>query len=162
MAKRFTFRFDTLLKIRRQREDEHKRIVADRLTEIARVQQEIDGLQRQITDELQAVRDGQSPGTIDMQKIVRHRHWLGRLHKSILDSQARQGYLEGQLVQERAALAEAAKQRRILEKLKEHQLERYRIEQNRQETREADDLTGVRFVFEGVSPASDSAAFSKS
>jgi len=65
-------------------------------------------------------------------------------------------------VQERAALAEAAKQRRILEKLKEHQLERYRIEQNRQETREADDLTGVRFVFEGVSPASDSAAFSKS
>lgn len=156
MAKRFVFRFETMLKIRRQREDEHKRIVADRVREIARVKDQMASLDRQIRDELAAIREGQSPGTIDMQQVVRHRHWLGRLHKAVLDSQARLRFLEARLAQERAALAEAAKQRRVLDKLKQRQWERYRMEQDRIETRLADDLTTVRYVFDAaqqVSPA---------
>ena len=45
MAKRFTFRFDTMLKIRQQREDEKKRIVAARLGEISRVQERIESIE---------------------------------------------------------------------------------------------------------------------
>jgi flagellar FliJ protein len=156
MAKRFVFRFETMLKIRRQREDEHKRIVASRIREINRVRDQMASLDRQIRDELAAIRAGQSPGTIDMQQVIRHRHWLGRLHKGVLDSQARLRFLEAHLAQERAALAEAAKDRRVLEKLKERQCERHRKEQDRLETRSADDLTTVRYVFnaaQSVSPA---------
>lgn len=156
MAKRFVFRFETMLKIRRQREDEHKRIVASRIREIARVRDQMATLDRQIHDELAAIRAGQSPGTIDMQQVIRHRHWLGRLHKAVLDSQARLRFLEARLAQERAALAEAAKHRRVLEKLKQRQWERYRMEQDRIETRLTDDMTTVRYVFDTaqqVSPA---------
>ncbi|HSW46292.1 MAG TPA: flagellar export protein FliJ [Phycisphaerae bacterium] len=155
MARRFTFRFETMLKIRRQREDEHKRIVAARLREIRRVRDQLVSLDRQIHDELASIRMGQEPGMIDMQQIVRHRHWLGRLHKAVLDGQARLGFLEAKLVQERALLAEAAKQRRMLDKLKERQYQRFLAEQNRLETREADDMTAVRYVFDEIRSAAE-------
>ena len=150
MARRFTFRFDTMLKIRRQREDEHKRIVAGRLREITKVQEQLASLDRQIRDELASIRSRQEPGTIDMQQVIRHRRWLGHLHKGVLDGQAQLGFLEAKLAQERAALAEAAKQRRILEKLRERQNERFVKEQDRIETLAADDMTTVRFVFDST------------
>jgi flagellar FliJ protein len=155
MAKRYTFRFDPMLKIRRQREDEHKRIVAARIREIRQVHEQIDGLENQIHDELSSIRKGQEPGSIDMTQIVRHRRWLGHLHKAVLDTQAQLGCLEAKLSQERVALAEAAKQRRILEKLKERQYERFLKEQDRLETLAADDMTTVRYVFDARQEAAD-------
>lgn len=148
MAKRFTFRFETMLRIRQQREDEHKRIVANRLRAIRELKNHMASLDKQIHEELQAIRVGQQPGTIDMQQVIRHRHWLGCLHKGVLEGQARMRFLEAELVRERAALAEAAKQRRILEKLKERRLEQHRRERDRLEVAAADDLTTVRYVFD--------------
>jgi flagellar protein FliJ len=153
MARRFTFRFDTMLKIRRQREDEHKRIVAARLREIRQSRGQLDSLDRQIHDELASIRRGQEPGAIDMTQVVRHRRWLGHLHKAVLDGQAQLGCLEAKLAQERVVLAEAAKQRRILEKLKERQYERFLKEQDRLETMAADDMTTVRYVFDATQEA---------
>jgi flagellar FliJ protein len=147
VARRFVFRFETLLKIRRQREDHHKRIVAERVRQIVAARERLDALRQQITDEETAIRTGQQPGTLDMQQIVRHRHWLGHLHRSVLDTQAELRGLEARLAQERAALAEAVKQRRILDKLKERRLERHLQEELRRETTAADDLTSVRYVY---------------
>jgi flagellar FliJ protein len=148
MAKRFTFRLETLLKIRRQREERHQRIVADRLRQIQEVEDQLTAIAHQIQSEEQAIMANQRQGVIDMQQVVRHRHWLGHLHKCALDAKARRGYLEAQLAQERAALAEAAKQRKILDKLKERQWERYRQEQDYQETGEADEMATIRYVFD--------------
>ncbi|HOW73133.1 MAG TPA: flagellar FliJ family protein [Phycisphaerae bacterium] len=148
MAKRFKFRFETMLRIRRQREDERKRIVAGRLREIRNLQNHMASLEKQIHDELRAIRIGRQPGTIDMQQIIRHRQWLGGLHKGVLEGQAKARFLEAELARERADLAEAAKQRRILEKLKERQWEQHRGEQDRVEALAADDLTTVRYVFD--------------
>jgi flagellar FliJ protein len=147
VAKRFVFRFETLLKIRRQREDQHKRIVAERVRQIMAARDRLTSLHQQISVEEAAIRDGQAPGTLDMQQIVRHRHWLGHLHRCMLDTEGSIRVLEGRLAQERAALAEAVKQRKILDKLKDQRLERHLHEEQRQETNAADDLTTVRYVF---------------
>ena len=148
MAKRFAFRFDTMLKIRRQREDQHKRVVAERIRQIAQVNERIAAIDRQIHDEIAAIRSGQESGTIDIQQVMRHRHWLGHLHRGGLEMAGRLRFLEARLAQERAVLAEAVKQRRILDKLKERQWNRHRIEEDRRETRESDDLATVRYVFD--------------
>lgn len=148
MAKRFTFRFDTMLKIRRQREDEHKRVVADRIRQITQVQAQMASIDRQIRDETGAIRMRQEPGTIDIQQVLRRRHWLSRLHKSALEAEARRRFLEARLAQERAALAQAVKQRRILDKLKERQWLKYLSELQRRETRQSDELATVRYVFD--------------
>ncbi|MBI4578511.1 MAG: hypothetical protein HY718_02345, partial [Planctomycetes bacterium] len=117
MAKRFQFRFETLLKVRRQREDQHKRIVAQRLAQIAEVQGELAKLERLTGEGMEAIRNVQRTGRIDLQQAMAQRGWVAHLHKAALDARARLGGLEARLAQERAALAEAATQRRILEKL---------------------------------------------
>jgi flagellar FliJ protein len=147
MAKRFTFRLDTLLKIRQQREDEQKRVVAERLRQIGQVRDQLDALQNQIRDETDAIRSGQAGGVIDIQQVMRHRSWLGHLHCGVLEAEARERFLEARLAQERVVLAEAVKQRRILAKLKERQFERYQRDEQKRETRESDELATVRYVF---------------
>jgi len=147
MAKRFTFRFETMLKIRQQREDEQKRVVANRLRQIGRVRERMASLNRQITEEMRAVRDGQEGGAIDIQQVMRHRHWLGHLHKGVLEAEARKRFLEARLAQERVVLLEAVKQRRILEKLKERRLQRHRVKEEKRETREADEMATIRHTF---------------
>jgi len=147
MAKRFTFRFATMLKIRQQREDEHKRIVAERLRQIGQTRDHRSVLQRQIQDEVNAIRDSQNGGSIDIQQVMRHRHWLSHLHKGVLEADARLRFLEARLAQERVVLAEAVKQRKILEKLKERQWRRHLHEESLREMKEGDELATVRYVF---------------
>jgi flagellar protein FliJ len=148
MAKRFKFRFGTMLKIRKQREDEQKRVVAARLRQIAQVRDQRQALQHQIQAEIDAIRTSQARGAIDIQQVMRHRHWLGHLHKGVLEADARTRFLEARLAQERVVLAEAVKQRRILEKLRERQWVRYQTEESRRETRENDEMSTVRYVFD--------------
>ncbi|HOA72557.1 MAG TPA: flagellar export protein FliJ [Phycisphaerae bacterium] len=147
MAKRFRFRFETLLKLRRQREDEHKRIVGERLAQIAAVREEISRLEQLTRSGVDSVRMFQQAGRIDLQQTMAHRGWIVHLQKASLEAQARLAALEARLAQERAALAEAAKQRRILEKLEERQAHRHELEMRRAEVRTADDLTTTRFVY---------------
>lgn len=146
MAKRFVFRYETWLKIRRQREDHHKRIVAERVRQIVAARERLASLNRQIADEQAAIRIGQAPGTVDIQQLAQHRHWLGYLHRNVLDTEGAIRVLEGRLTQERAVLAGAVKQRKILDKLKERRLERHRLDEQRRDIMAADDLTTVRYV----------------
>jgi len=148
MAKRFVFRLETLLRIRQQREERHQRIVAGRLRQIQQAQRQITDLERQMRAGQEAIRAGQRPGRIDLQQALHYRHWIGHLHKNVLETQGHLGYLEAELVRERVALAEAARQRKILDKLKERQWQRYRRGEDRREVNEADEMATVRFVFD--------------
>ncbi len=143
MAKRFKFRLATVLKIRKQREDAAKRVVADRLREVGQVQGEIDSLQDQILRELGMFRESHATGRIDVTQIARHRHWLIHLDQGVMLARTRLGELQDQLSGDRAALAEARKQVRVLEKLEERQYERYMKDLNRAETRELDEIGNI-------------------
>lgn len=137
-----------MLKIRRQREDHHRRIVADRLREIHRIVDQREALGQQIDQANQMMRIGQGEGTVDVQQLVRSRHWLGHLQRTMLELEATQRGHEAKLAQERAALADAARQRRILEKLKDRQLEQFHQEQQRREVRDADEYAVMRYAFD--------------
>jgi flagellar protein FliJ len=155
MAKRFVFRFETMLKIRRQREDQHKRVVAERLSQISARRESLGRLDRQIIDEVNAIRASQEPGKLDIQQTMRHRHWLGHLHKGVLEEQSKVRFLEARLAQERAVLAEAVKQRRILEKLKERQYQRHVTQEEKRETLELDEMATMRYVYDGHAATPD-------
>jgi flagellar FliJ protein len=147
MAKRFVFRLETLLKLRRQREDRQKRVVAERLRQIARVRNEIGLLERQIAEQVGAMRIDAGRPSLDVQSLARGRHWLSHLQRGRLDADGHLRLLETRLAQERAVLAHAAKEKKVLEKLKERQRLRYATELGRREQAEGDELSTVRFVF---------------
>jgi flagellar export protein FliJ len=69
------------------------------------------------------------------------------LQRGLLEATARVRQLEAQLAQERAALAEANKETRIMEKLKDRQQSRYYYELSRQETAETDELSTQQYLY---------------
>jgi len=146
VAKRFRFRLETVLKLREQREQAHKRIVADRLRQIARAEARAQRLRDQIAAEVQAARQARRAGILEVTAIARHRHWLGRLQRGLLETEADLRTLRAKLAQERTELAEASKQAKIMAKLKERQQQRYAYELARQERLEADEIATMRFV----------------
>ncbi len=148
MAKRFVFRLETLLKLRRQREDKQKRVVAEWLRQISRVQREIRSLEEQIADQVGAMRDCIGHGRIDVPWIARNRHWLSHLQRGRLEAEGHLRLLEARLAQERVVLVHAMKEKRVLEKLRERQEDRYRKELDRQEVLVADELSTVRYMFD--------------
>ena len=150
MTKRFTFRYGTMLKIRQQREDQHKCMVGDRLRQIGQINRQIDSLHQQIAHEMENIRAGCESGTINIQQAIRRRYWLSHLHKDILELEARLGYHEARLAQERAELTEAAKQRRMLDKLRQNQCHRHNQQEQKRQTGRADDMATVRYVFDRV------------
>jgi len=146
MAKRFRFRLAPVLRLRQQKADQAKRLVADRLRRIGRVRREIGIFQDRIGQQVAAMRAGSLAGVLDVGEVARHRHWLTHLERGLLEATAGVRQLEAQLARERAALTEARKEVRIMETLKDRQQSRYYYELSRQETAEADELSTQRYV----------------
>lgn len=145
MPKPFKFRLETVLKLRKQNEDKHKRIVADRIRQLNAVRERMSAQERQIASETEAVRTSRARGTISVEALARGRHWLTHLQRSLLETQGHARVIKAHLAQERSDLARAAKEARALEKLKERQKQRHDQEGRRAETRELDEMSILRF-----------------
>ena len=145
MPKPFKFRLETVLKLRKQNEDKHKRIVADRIRQLNAVRQRMAAQERQIALEAEAVRSSRARGTICVEALARGRHWLTHLQRSLLETQGHARVIKAHLAQERSELARAAKEAKALEKLKERQRQRHDQQERRAETRELDEMSILRF-----------------
>ncbi len=144
MAKRYTFRFETLLSLRRQREEQEKRVVASRLREIRKLQQRQEALVHRIEEHTDLTRGALRDGVLDLDRLKLGRHWIVRLRRGVLEVEAEISTNKAILAQERMKLAGASKQRKILAKLKEKRRDRLLFEQNRQERLEADEVSVLR------------------
>lgn len=140
-----TFRFQTLLKLRKQTEDEQKRIVASRQRGIVTLEERRARLLGQISEQTGSMRQ-MLRGDIDMDEARWGRHWLVRLRRGVLETDAEIASQRAVLAQERSRLAEAAKQTKILQKLKERRHERYLAELRRREQAETDEINVMRFA----------------
>jgi flagellar protein FliJ len=143
---RSKFRLESLLKIRRLEEDRAKRVVADRLRQIQRIEQRIVSLQGQLVEAGQVMRSLVLAGSIVPLEATRQRGYMGRLLQRLLETQMELRQLQAQLVQERAALAEASKRCKILDKLKQRQEQRRIRLENLAEQRASDEMGVLRFA----------------
>src|SRR5688500_3772573 len=136
---KFVFKFDGVL---RQREH----VEAQRQRELAIIQQEMTGLQielRALTDAVQAstadLRDNHLTGRIDLNFLAAHRRFtLAMTRKGAALVQQIAG-VQKRLDVAQVALAEAAKQRKIIEKLREKSFERWKADLSRNEMMETDE-----------------------
>lgn len=146
MAKKYTFRFETLLRLRQQREDEQKRIVSHRLNDIRRLQQRQDTLLQRINDQSDLTRDALRDRQIDVDLLKFGRHWLIRLRRGVLETEAQIAAQKAILAQERSTLREALKHRRILSGLKDRRYMRFTAAETRREQAELDENSVIRFA----------------
>lgn len=139
MAK-FVFKFDGVL---RQREH----VETQRQRELAIVQQEMTGLQnelRQLNESVQTstadLRDNHLTGRLDLNFLAAHRRFTLAMTRKGAGLVQQIAGVQKRLDVAQAALAEAAKQRKIIEKLREKSLERWKADLSRREMMETDEI----------------------
>jgi flagellar protein FliJ len=130
---KFVFQLDAVLRHRKMLEDERMRELGVAQTEMAKLQAELRAMDETTQTVSDDVRTNRLTGTLDMAFLAAHRRYVLAMQRKALALAQRMAAQQQVVDAARAKLAEAAKQRKIIEKLKERQQERWRAEQSRKE-----------------------------
>ena len=139
MAK-FRFRLEAVLSLRERIEKEKQRRVAAIGQEIQGVVRTIHETRLRITEENHRLGKKELTGTLDMQYIANEKRFVGNLHLRIALAMDKLRKLEEQQAAARAQLMEAARERKVIEKLREKQFDAWRIEQDRKDAALTDEI----------------------
>ncbi len=137
---KFNFRLESLLDVRRAAEKECQRKLAEIQQQIQLLMREIEDTQARIAAEDKALTSEKLVGTLDMLYIAHEKRFVGNLHMKIVLALQRVAASEVSLNAARAKLLAAARDRKVIEKLKEKQLARWRAEQDKKESAQLDEL----------------------
>lgn len=144
--KKFRFRLQTLLRLRRQQEDEKKRAVGVLLTRINEFQQQAVQMAADIKREGENLKQQYQHGTLEMDWIAHYHRYVNHIRQSIQQRVQTIAQVQQQLAQARGELADAARQTKILEKLREKQKDRFDAELNRRERVQQDEIATAAFL----------------
>ena len=137
---KFVFKLDPVLRHRKQVEQERQRELAEAQAEMVRLEGQLRALDASVRDGRDDLRGNRLIGTLDMRFLAAHRrfeHAVRQEAVAVAQAMARQ---QARVQEAQGRLAEAAKERKILEKLRERHLDAWRAEQSRKEGIEADEV----------------------
>jgi flagellar FliJ protein len=137
---RFVFKLAGVLRQRLHVERQRQRDVAERQAHLTSLQQQLKQLNERVQATNDDVRNNHLTGTLDMAYLAAHRRFLAAMQRGAVEIVQRMAVAQRHVDEALAALAEAAKQRKIIEKLREKQFERWRAEQDRKEVAELDEV----------------------
>ena len=140
MAKRFQFRLETLLRVRRLNEREAKRKVAAKQAEIARIDELSRQARREILSQGNELRIEQSVGKLDVAALSTRRSWIAHLQRTLLLHKQMRLERRRELQTVSAELSRTRTQTQIVEKLRERRWGRYLKDRDRREQAESDEM----------------------
>ena len=135
----FTFPLETVLRHRRHIEQQKQRDLAAVEAEMQRERNAMDELNRSVQANMTDLRDNRLVGRLDMAFLAGHRRYMGAVQRQAMLIAQRMSLLQKRIDEARQAVTEAAKQRKVLEKLEEKQKQRWAADIARRETAELDD-----------------------
>ena len=147
--KQFRFRLQPLLRLRKQQEDQKKRAVGALLSQIHDLQRQALELAEAIKAEGDTLKQQYIQGNVDLNWVSHYRRYVTSVQRAIAERIQTATNIQEKLHQARRDLAEAAKQTKILEKLKERQQKQYEREWQRNENRELDEIGTKVFLRSG-------------
>jgi flagellar FliJ protein len=139
MAK-FIFNLDGVLRQRKQVERDRQRALAEKVAEVHRLSEELRQMDQSMQSAVADVRENRLRGQIDLAFIAAHRRYTMAMQRKATD-QARKIVAAQQIADAaRLELAEAAKQRKIIEKLREKRYQQWKMELERKAAMEMDEV----------------------
>src|SRR5436305_25110 len=145
MAK-FVFTLESVLRHRTHAERERMRELALAQAEMTRLQQELKALNDSMQASATDMKANHLTGPIDVAFLAAHRRYTVAMQRkglSLVQEMARQ---QRKVDDAQRLLAEAAKERKVIEKLREKQFERWKEEVTRKEQADADEV-GAQFGY---------------
>src|SRR3954471_15513935 len=147
---RFKFRLEALLTHRQQVEKEKQRRVAQVQQEVQAVVRGIQETQARISTENRTLGAKELTGRLDMQYIAHEKRFVGALLVKISLAMQKLAGMEQVLAAARAELLAVARARKVIEKLRDKQLERWRTEQDRKEAANMDEIATQLAIRQGA------------
>jgi flagellar FliJ protein len=153
---RFVFELESLLRFRKQQERQRQRDVAVIAGEMTRLEAELRTLTQTAQTATVDLRTNHLLGKIDVAFLAAHRRYVLSVQRKSMSIAQKMTVVQKQLDEARGKLVQAARDRKILEKLREKRFASWLTEQNRREFIEADDL-GTRLAFADETPLGEDA-----
>ncbi|UCG16766.1 MAG: flagellar export protein FliJ [Phycisphaerales bacterium] len=141
MAKRFQFRLEAVLKVRKRKRDEARRIVADRQRRIGRIAERITACRNGIGEAVEESRRVQHATAPDVTALRRYRSYIAAMDRAIGDAEIAMSGERDRLREEQRQLARANKEVKAIEKLRERQLARHCEQERRADRAEGDEIS---------------------
>ena len=122
---RFIFKLETVLRHRERIEQDRQRELAVLQAELSRLQSAVRGIEDEMQKSTADVRDNHLVGRLNMAYLAAHRRYMLGLQRKGIDLVETMNAQQRKVDEARAALGEASKQKKILEKLRERQLSQW-------------------------------------
>src|SRR5450432_4593573 len=148
MAK-FDFKLEGVLRQRKYVEQEKQRELAIRQSQFVELQSALTQLQNMVQQSNEDVRRNHLVGKLNMEFLAAHRRFLTGMQRQALGLMQRLALAQRAVDEARSELAEAAKQRKAIEKLREKQFARWREELAKREVAEMDEI-GMQLAYQNL------------
>lgn len=136
----FHFRLETLQKIREAERDNRRRRLAEALQALQIVAQRRQELEVEAAVVKERTRSASLPGELDVSTLMNHQRYTLLLVAQRQQLQEQAARIEDEVHRRRAALVEADRQVRVLDKLREKQWAAFRKEQEQRDQKEMDEV----------------------
>ena len=136
----FRFKLDAVLRHRTAIEREKQRLYALALAAFKELEDQLKALNQTMNTANDDIRHNRLVGTLDIGFITAHRRFLLGMQRKAMELVAAMNKAQQEVDRTRQALAEAAKGRKVLEKLRETQKQRWQEEVSRKEMIAADEV----------------------
>lgn len=137
--KKFRFKLETVLDVRKREEDAVVRELAEAQSRLAAVMDSLALCESRIAGQYEEIKKIFC-GRAHIDTILNLQNYLKTLNREKAALIEKAGNIEEEILGIKQRLQEAMKKRKILEKLKENEYEKYRVEFNRQDDMLMDEL----------------------
>lgn len=136
----FKFSLQTVLRQRELVEQDRQRALATVLRIYTEMEQQLQQMDQTVQAATQDLRDKHLIGPISVEYLAAHRRFTLAMQRRALEHAGRMAEVKKKVDIARAALIEAAKQRKAMEKLRERRQEDWSEDQNRRESAANDEV----------------------
>ena len=150
---KFVFNLEAVLRQRSHLEKEKQRELALIQRQMTELQTELRALNDSVQTATGDIRDNRLVGRLDMQFLAAHRRFMAATQRKGTEIVQRMALVQKQVDEAQRALAEAAKNRKAMEKLKEKAHERWKAALAQKEFLAADELNTQMSYFAGLTQA---------
>jgi flagellar FliJ protein len=145
----FVFKLEGVLRQRTHLERQKQRELALRMQALTEAQQELERMRDAVAKSNDEVRQNHLVGSLDMSFLAGHRRFLLSMQRQAIAIAQKIAAAQQQVDEARKAVAEAAMQRKIIEKLREKHFDRWRAEIARKEMAEQDEI-GMQMAYRNL------------
>jgi flagellar protein FliJ len=145
----FRFQLEGVLRHRKNIEHDRQRQVALLQGQMSQLQAELRRMDQEVQGATADLRTTGLIGRLDMSYLAAHRRYVASMQRKAMTVAQRMALLQRDLDESRKALAEAAKQRKVMEKLRERYWNRWAEAMNKKEM-EAMDEIGMQLSYQDL------------